>query len=209
MIRRFENKFIKLVHQFNDYCYLNGKKSILISTPHSVKQTRNNTIKPAEPQTALVALFFNERNFPCIIKTSNNNDDANFDLECPYKKELSKKFKLGSVKFLLDLHQLNPKREMDFCLGTGGNDFNNLLDYSYMVEPIKEIITDAGYSVEVNKPFGAGKPYTNSGFLARRGYPALQLEVNTRLLYNVSVKEFAQVLMTIEKILDYIEKEIH
>ena len=143
-----------------------------------------------------------------IIKTTNNNDDANYDLNCPYKRELSKKFRLGSVKFLLDLHQLNPTREMDFCIGTGGTEFNNLLFYSYIPEAIKEILTRYGFSAEINNPFAAGKPYTNAGFLARRGYPSLQLEINSRLVYNVTNKEFAKVLMALEKRLNYIEKEI-
>ncbi|MBQ8425749.1 MAG: N-formylglutamate amidohydrolase [Clostridia bacterium] len=209
MINSFEEKFNKLKETYDDFCFLGGRKKILLSAPHSVSQTRDGVVKPAEPETAIISLFFNEKNYPCIIKTTNNSDDANHSLNSNYKTKMLEIFNSEKVKFLIDLHELNSKREMDFCIGIGGENYNNLLSYSYITKQLIDIFNNSGYTVEINNPFGAGKPHTNAGFIARKGFPSIQLEINSRLVFGVSEQEFFKVIFTIEKILNYIEKELN
>ena len=90
---------------------------------------------------------------------------------------------------------------MDFCIGTGGKYYNTLLKYSYIAQNIKNLLEKNEYIVEINNPFGGGTEVTNSGFLARQKYPAIQLEINSKLLYNVSNESFLKVLNAIEEIL--------
>ena len=208
MINSLKQEFENLKQKYNGHCFLDGSKNILISAPHAVEQTRDGNIKPAEQETAFISLYFNKKNYSCIIKTTNNNDDANHEINCKYKNDFLKKFKSGKFNFLLDIHQLSSTREMDFCIGTGGKYYNTLLQYSYISKNITPILENNGYIVEINNPFGGGKEHTNSGFLARQNYPAIQLEINSKLLYNVSNEQFLYLLNAIEEILIYIEKEI-
>ena len=106
---------------------LNGDKKVMFSAPHAVEQTRDGKIKYAEQDTGEIARFVNKLGYPCIIKTENLNDDANYDLNCKYKSDLQKYIKDNNIVALIDLHELSPLREQLICLGTGGEDDINLL----------------------------------------------------------------------------------
>lgn len=94
-----------------------GDKKILFSAPHAVEQTRDGKIKFAEKETADIARILNKMGYPCIIKTENQGDDANFDLESEYKADLVEFIKENHIEGVIDLHQLSPLRDQLICLG--------------------------------------------------------------------------------------------
>ena len=196
-----------MIMEFNDFVISTGEKKILISAPHAVDQIREGKPKFAEPETALLAKEFNKLGYPTIVKTKNANDDANYDLDCGYKRELLKFCRENDIQFVVDLHQLSEKREIDICFGTGDANNKNLLGKSEIIDSIKEIKNN--FIITVNDPFPA-PPRTVSGFCASNNIPALQIEINSRLIAEkrLNATQFDSVLKYIIDILEVIEKNI-
>ena len=116
--RQYEQYFS--VERDRSFELLEGARKIMLSAPHSVAQTRDGKLKTAEPQTGmLVKLLHDELACPAIYKTKNCGDDANFDEESAYKRALQRYIRTHGVRFLIDLHQLSPDREVQIDIGTG------------------------------------------------------------------------------------------
>ena len=187
---------------------LNGTKKIMISAPHAVEQTRDNKVKYAEQETGVIAKMLNKLGYPTIYKTKNLNDDANYDLEHPYKQELLKFCHNNNILFVLDLHQLVDTREMDFCLGTGSEDNRNLLNHNNLALLTKQLAKDNGFTLEINNPYSASSVRTVSGFCSRNNIPAMQLEINSKLVSSYcNATQLDDVYNFVAKVCDLIEKE--
>ncbi len=205
-----QEKFEKLKTSGENFVVLEGAKKILISAPHSVEQIRNGKIKYAEPETALIALHLNELGYPCFIKTKNENDDANFDSKSKYRDSLINYCLKNDIKFVLDLHQLSDKREMDFCLGTGGKTHKNLLENLKIIDIFKFYFEKENYVFKINDPFDADAPNTVSTNCAKNQIPSVLLEMNCRVVSKFCGGQNLQdVMKIIENILIEIEKEIY
>lgn len=177
-----EQKFERLKKENKNFTKLNGLKRILISCPHSVEQLREGRIKFSEPQTAIIALYLNNLGYPCFIKTTNENDDANYDKDSIYKNELVDFCKQNDIQFVIDLHQLKKERPMQICLCTGGENNKNLcgkLNFLELFFSLKD-----KYILTINDPFSAHGENTVSSFLAKNNIPSLQIEINSGLLSN-------------------------
>ena len=195
--------------EYNGFKILNGTKKILISAPHAVDQTRENKIKFAEPETAIFAKKLNELGYPAIIKTENVNDDANWDLPHPYKQELLNFCRANNIEFVLDLHQLSDKREMDFCLGTGNEQNRNLMQHTIIADLVKQCATENGFDMQINNPFAASSERTISGFCQKNNIPSMQLEINSKLVSAYcNGKRFDDVFEFIKKICKIVEKTL-
>ena len=187
---------------------LNGDRKILISAPHAVEQTREGKIKFSEEETEIIAEKLNKLGYPAIIKTVNVGDDANYDMENQYKRELQNYCKKHDIRFVLDLHQLSIDREMDFCLCTGGKDDKNLLQFKYVIPLIKSYIEVNKFIATVNEPYHAPER-TVSGFCKKHNIPSLQLEINSRLISSFyEATHLEEIIEIIKEILNLIEKEI-
>lgn len=161
---------------------LSGSKKIIFSAPHAVEQTRDGKIKCAEAETALIVEKLNEMGYPCIIKTENVGDDANFDLECAYKDDLVKFIRENGIVGVIDLHQLSPLREQDICLGTGGEDCLNLLGHFDVEKELQAHFAKYFTNVTVNNPFGAKGEGTISRYISSRcDIPCVQVELNSKI----------------------------
>ena len=77
-----------------DSVFIEGNNYVLISIPHGVDQIRLGKYKVAEigtiPLGVLLAKYTQSH---ILIKTKNSYDDANFDLDCDYRKKLKKLIK--------------------------------------------------------------------------------------------------------------------
>lgn len=204
-----ENQFKKLKKTNKNFALLNGDKKILLSAPHAVEQTRDGKIKFAEPETALIALYLNSFGYPAIIKTTNENDDANHDVDCLYKNNLLQYCKSNNIKFIVDLHQLSPKRDMDFCLGTGDFNNKNLANKSYLLNNITEEISKSQFNYKINYPFAAAGLGTISGYMSNQNFSSIQIEINSNLVSSYcNAKFFDEVCKLIKNIVLSIEKEV-
>lgn len=160
-----------------------GEGTVMISAPHSAEQTRNGRKKYGEYLTGvLINMLYDELGCPVIYKEKNCGDDANYDEKCRYKKALTKYVKKNGVRYLLDLHQMNPGREEMIDIGTGYG--KNIESEPKLAERIKASFESAGFKmVTIDEPFAAIHPFTVSSFTSREcGIPCIQIEFNTRLL---------------------------
>lgn len=180
----------------NGHIILNGDKKIMFSAPHAVEQTRDGKIKYTEKETGLIAQFLNSLGYPCIIKTQNLGDDANFDLDCQYKKDLVKFVKENDICAIIDLHQLSPMREQLICLGVGGDECLNLLGSQDKAKNLQQYFANFFNNVSINEPFGAKGEGTISRYISKNcKIPCVQVEMNSKLFLEhvISIEDIARI----------------
>ncbi|MDD3920501.1 MAG: N-formylglutamate amidohydrolase [Eubacteriales bacterium] len=167
------------------YELLDGTGRMLISAPHAMLQTRNGSIKSAERFTGMLCRLMHDRiDCPVIYKTRHLRDDANHDPVSDYRDALCRYVKQHDIQFVLDLHQMKPERETDVCIGTGRG--HNLMGHAALTHLIVEEFRSRGVKhITIDDPFPAVAPNTVAATVASRCHiPAIQLELNTRLLMN-------------------------
>ncbi len=167
------------------YELLNGTGGVLISAPHAMLQTRDGAIKCAERFTGMLCRLMHERiGCPVIYKTRHLRDDANHDPISDYRDALCRYVKQHDIRMVLDLHQMKPERKVDLCIGTAKG--RNLQGRGEITSIAQECFHQQGVKhITVDEPFDASGPNTVSATVASRCHiPALQLELNTRLLMN-------------------------
>ena len=158
-------------------------RAILFSAPHAVLQTRNEKTKYAERFTGMLCLLLSKLYlFPSMYKTRHLQDDANHDPDSPYRDTLCAYVQQHKIQYVFDLHQLSPERPMDLCICTGCG--QNLSGESGVVKTVQECFSRHGIqNITIDDPFDASSPHTVSATVARHcRIPAIQLELNTRLL---------------------------
>lgn len=183
----FENVFSsanEAINEFKEQSFVikHGVGGIMFSAPHSVEQTRDGKIKYSEPQTGiLVEMLHKTFGCPIIRKTSNCNDDANFDPISDYKEALVKYVNENHIEFLIDLHQLAPSRNVMIDFGTGN--FKNIND-KYLLNIFLSTFSENKLgNIQLDEPFDASYDYTVSSTIHREcEIPCLQIEINTKLV---------------------------
>lgn len=188
-------RYFSLHNHPSSFEFLPGKGSVLFSAPHAVLQTRNGQIKQAERYTGMLCRLLNSRyGFPCIYKSRHMQDDANHDLQSPYRDAVCRLIREEGFRCVLDLHQLSPTRPMALCIGTGHG--QNLGHFPHAPDRVrsafeKRLLTP----VTLDDPFAAANPCTVSANAAAQGATALQLEINTALVMETSPDQrFEEVL---------------
>ena len=169
---------------------IDGKGKVLISAPHCVSQTRNGKIKFSEPHTGVLAKMLHDAlGCPIICKLANLGDDANYDEVSDYKDALLDYIVQNDIKFVIDLHQLAPSREVLLNIGTGG--YTNLSDEKIVLLLKQKFESYNIRQISIDTPFTGGYPHTVSAFVAREGkIQSVQLEINSRLVID-EFEEFA------------------
>ncbi len=177
-LHNFRRDFIKK-NIFFDHVCLGGKNNVIISAPHGVSQIRENKIKLREVGSLTTALFlYNMTGSYLISKTRNNGDDANYDKESDYKKDLLKMIAKNKIRYLLDFHGLNEKREIDINLGT--NFGKNIQNAKPQFEDLVAILAKNKFKVTIDSPFTAGERTISGSIKAKiDNIFTLQIEINS------------------------------
>ena len=165
-----------------DHVVVNYPNSnFVLSAPHGVSQIRLGKHKSKEIGSIATALFLqNACKCSLIAKTKTNNDDANFDETSSYKDDLAKLIKKNKINYLIDIHGLSAKREIDINLGIhlGHHIKGNEVDFDRLCSAL----TQNGFLVAIDKPFMAGgTTICNSIKKKFKNIFALQLEINSRI----------------------------
>ena len=162
---------------------LAGRGPVLVSAPHAVLQTRSGRLKAAERYTGMLCLMLNRRHdVPGIYKARHLMDDANHDPSSPYRNEVCRLIREGGIRCVLDLHQLRPDRSMALCIGTGRG--RHVRAFEGAPDVVRIAFMRRGLSpVTLDDPFSAAAAHTVSATAARMGAMAMQLEINSALLF--------------------------
>ena len=184
--QRFElyETYFEKEHE-DSFVLLDGTGRVMVSAPHSVEQTRRGRIKISEPQTGTLArMLHDELGCPVIFKTKNCMDDANFDEVSPYKQALAEYVKQKEIGFLLDLHQLSPKRDVQINLGTGKG--KNVSRAEYIDAAVRAFGKRNIHAIGIDTPFDASCPNTVSSYVSRMcAIPCMQIEIHSLLVWPI------------------------
>lgn len=155
----------------------------MLSAPHAAEQTRNGRKKYGEFVTGVIVnMLHDELGLPIIVKEKNCRDDANRDEKSRYKKKLKKYVEKNGIRYLIDIHQMNPERDVNIDVGTGEG--RNVSNDPEAADIAVRCFEERGIgNVLVDKPFSAVHPFTVSAYISREcGIACLQIEINTRLV---------------------------
>lgn len=189
------------------------KSNVMLSAPHSVNQIRKGNIKYAEVYTGSMTEYLSENLSVCsIIKTLNDNDDANFDDNSKYRNEAVKLVERNEIKFLIDIHGASESRDFDIEIGTArGKNINYNDD---IVEICLKLAKEYGFlNVNVDDLFTASNKNTVSRYVNEKtGIYAIQLEINKKYRSpHTNYKDFENMLQFISHLIttisNYIEKQ--
>lgn len=200
----FDNEQKRKQNKEKSFEIINGSIPIILSAPHSVKQTRNGKIKEAEGETgAIVQILAEKTGAYAIYKTYNNNDDANYDIyNNLYKEELKQIIESNNIKLLLDLH--GAKYESNFDVEIGTDDGKNINDVK-LVEILKDSFNKNGIkNVKENEKFKASTIHTISKYISENtGISCVQIEIAGQFRY---IENIDGVKRLINSLLEYINR---
>ena len=202
----FTNKYMGLSK--NDYKYKKGSIPILISAPHSVKQIRNDELKPADIYTgAIIKTLGKNTNAHIIYKTHTKDDENHTDESTAYRKKIKEIIKDNEIKVIIDLHGMSKDKDSDIDIGTGGSSNPNLLVEDYILSSVKNSLSSLKYSV--NKYFSAKGKLTISVYCSQKlGIPTLQLEINRKYRTKDS-ENFSYIVNILSKMINDLNKEFN
>ncbi len=176
-----------------DSVFIEGNNYVLISIPHGVDQIRLGKYKVAEigtiPLGVLLAKYTQSH---ILIKTKNSYDDANFDLDCDYRKKLKKLIKQYNIKYLIDIHGLAKWRDCDVNLGI--NIGQNIKQNEEQFNKLNTMLNSV-FHVEIDNPFmGSGNTIScriNKEF----DIWTIQIEINCGITnYSKNIEKFNKLL---------------
>ncbi len=184
---------------------IGGENSILLTAPHSVTHIREGRIKAGEFRTGLITKLLGElSNCHIGYKTKNLGDDANYDPDCSFKKDIVNYIKDNNIKLLLDFHISKPERDYSIDIGTGRG--KNIKGRNDLLTYIKEGFELKYKDVKIDHTFPAAYAHTVSSTVSREGdIPAFQIEINWKIIedYN-KMNEFIDTILKIIHILEAI-----
>lgn len=177
----YNSKRIKFLKNCpKDFSLVERDSNILISAPHAVSQNRLGKLKVAEIGTASISLILSENlKTNLIIKTSNEDDDANFDANCKYRKQIKKLLKEKEIKYLIDFHGLAKHRECDINLGI--NFGNNIKNNIPLFDKLQKELIYNGFKVFVDNPFSGGPKTVSGTFAKTHNIWTIQIEINSKI----------------------------
>jgi len=154
------------------------KSKVMISVPHSVTSYREGKVKNREFFLGTLAFLIQQKT-KChlIYKTSNLNDDANYDEKSNYKEDLVKYVKDNNIEIVLDLHGLNSfRKDIEF-----GTFYGKTIKNNYQIlRSIYDILLDNRiYSISLDKDFWAGGETIAHTIAEQTKAIAIQFEIST------------------------------
>lgn len=107
-----------------NYIFKPGKKPILLSAPHAVKQYRESQVKSSDYLTGALAIYLAEKcDCSCFCRVFNDNDDPNFPLgktlshtENDYLNALKRYIQEFNQFLVIDIHGCADSKKYDCSL---------------------------------------------------------------------------------------------
>lgn len=177
---------------------VSGIGNTIISAPHSVRQKREGLVKLADAHTGKIAIqLMLTTGSHLILKTSNKDDDANYDINCKYKKDLLDYIANNNIKYLIDLHGMKNSYDIDIDICV--NDYKNVHQDKELVKDIQNIFLNTYKIVTVDKLFSANSTGVVSKYISENsGIKALQFELSK------STREDSYIVKVLADIISYL-----
>ena len=178
-VQEIMDYFNKTKHEDSFEFTLGSITDFIISTPHSVLQTREGKEKLAEPYTGVIAKLLNSYyGYSILCKTKNCDDDANYDEKSSYKEFLYNYCKKYKPILVIDLHGLSKKRECTINLGT--NYGQTLFDDTELLGDIIQSFRNIGISkITTDHPFDSSGKTIAGWISSKTKQKAIQIEINS------------------------------
>lgn len=167
-----------------------GNIPILISTPHSIPQTRDGKYKEKEVFTGGIGQYLQKHTECFLIQSlASENQDPNFDNEedSKYKYELTKLVTENNIKLVIDLHGCKRTTPYLIELGTVDNTYKTLNHDSDLLNIIKTNLEKSlkeynSHPVVVNQRFKAFSPNTITHYINdKTNVKSIQMEINAQI----------------------------
>ena len=181
----------------------NKKSKVMISCPHCVTHTREGKKLIRESYTATLGLLI-QKYTKChlIYKTTDLEDDVNYDTNSQYKKDLTNYIKENNIEIVLDLHGLNSFSK-DIEIGTFFG--KTIRDNVHLLRTIYDVFLDNQiYSFTLDKHFWAGENTIAHNVWKNTKAVAIQIEISK--LFRYPVKRFSAFIKILNALIDLVKE---
>lgn len=163
------------------YVVERGSAPILVVAGHATSHWRENTLKSADAGTASLAYLLHELcDVSILVACYQAPSDPNYYDDNALKQELATLITQIRPILVLDLHAASPSRGFQVDLGTmHGKAVEGVEDlYHLLTHALKE-----GGLIQLSENFfSASRQATMTKWAVSHGVPAVQIEINARLL---------------------------
>ena len=161
--------------------FKSGNKKILFIAGHATAHKREGQTKPADSGTGSMAVSLNKLlRAPALYSTFLSQSDPNFEDANDFKDSLAKLLTKIKPVFVIDLHASNSFRPYDIDFGTmNGKSFLNRKD---LLNSLKVFLKNEGLINQSQDFFPAEQNQTITKFVSNKGFPCIQLEINSNYI---------------------------
>lgn len=175
----------------NWFAYLPGVIPILVIAGHATAQVRDGHIKQADAGTGSLAVELHRlRGVPLLYTTYRSPSDPNYYDDNTFKDSLSKLLNTIKPVLVLDLHGSHPYRPYDVDFGTMNG--KSYLDKKLLLDTLVSVCYNNGLRDQSLDFFAGEKNSTVIKFVSSKGYPGIQLEINSVFLMPGEGNGYAQ-----------------
>lgn len=158
-----------------------GSSKVLLVAGHATAQTREGEKKVADGGTGSLAWLLSQLTGSAALATTfMSPSDPNYADDNTFKRELERLLAETHPALVLDLHASNPSRPYDVDFGT--MEGASLLDHPDVLRDLADALRLEGLGNFSQDRFAASKNATVTKFVAARGVPVMQLEINATWL---------------------------
>ncbi|HKH61002.1 MAG TPA: hypothetical protein VKA49_09235 [Flavitalea sp.] len=161
--------------------FKSGNKKILFIAGHATAHKREGQIKPADSGTGSMAVSLNKLlRVPALYTTFLSLSDPNFEDANEFKDSLAKLLIKIKPVFVIDLHGSNSFRPYDIDFGTMNR--KSFLNRKDMLDTLKVFLKNEGLINQSQDFFSAEQNQTITKFVSNKGFPCIQLEINSNYI---------------------------
>jgi len=163
------------------FVVLDGCAEVLLTAPHATKPTRDGALRFADTGTGSLATSLHRLTGARVIHTTlASPSDPNYYDDNDFKAAVAAALTARKPVLVIDLHGSHDFRPYDVDFGTMGR--RSLLGRDDLLAALSAALRAEGLSNQSLDFFAAATSRTITRWVAARGVPAIQLEVNSTWL---------------------------
>jgi hypothetical protein len=192
----------------NWFKYKKGERNILLLAPHATAQSREGKIKVVDRGTGSLVVELNKLcNVHVLYTTYLSPSDPNYYDNNAFKDSLAELLQRLQPLFVIDVHASAGSRPYDVDFGTLNG--ISLGSKSYLLDSLIFQLHDCGITNLSSNFFSAAIHQTDTKFVYSKGFPCIQLEINSNYLRpdqgGIFRQNSAQLLQALVRFIDLID----